>query len=474
MNHNVLLVYPPIDPEYYMQGANDSPPLGLVVLQNYVKRYLGIKVEIDIIDGEYYSMSEIIQMIETKKYTMIGLQSMMASYNNSLILLEIAKKNGMVTFMGGHHATQLCDAILKNRNHIVDYVIEGDGEEAFAGLVQCKEIESIPNLAYFENGVVKHNMQKNVPLEYGIVDYIEPKVFEQYMRDIGRDLERTEKLISFRAYSHKGCSNRTNSQYCFFCGRADRGVRFKKPSDYVRELKYLSGLPNVKYIFEIGDDFLQDEEWLNQVVELLRKDPLPEHVHLKIFARANRITESIIPILKELNVDEVAIGFESGSQKILDNINKRATPQDNIEAAKLLFSNGIDTIASFVLGLPGEDEDTLQETYDAALAVKELAWKYLHKNPQEIIANIIEINPGAPAFRKLAKYMPEKYSGKDKLDLYETQNDYFKMEFRLKNDDEVEKFRKKLVKWGNKINCLGNYTYPAGFKSEEVLQDDEQ
>ena len=216
MNHNVLLVYPPIDPEYYMKGANDSPPLGLVVLQNYVKRHLGIKVEIDIIDGEYYSMSEIIQMIETKKYTMIGLQSMMASYNNSLILLEIAKKNGMVTFMGGHHATQLCDAILKNRNHIVDYVIEGDGEEAFAGLVQCKEIESIPNLAYFENGVVKHNMQKNVPLEYGSVDYIEPKVFEQYMRDIGRDLERTEKLISFRAYSHKGCSNRTNYSIASF------------------------------------------------------------------------------------------------------------------------------------------------------------------------------------------------------------------------------------------------------------------
>ena len=60
-----------------------------------------------------------------------------------------------------------------------------------------------------------------------------------------------------------------------------------------------------------------------------------------------------------------------------------------------------------------------------------------------------------------------------KLDLYETQNDYFKMEFNLKTDDEVAEFRKKLVKWGNKINNLGNYTYPTGFKSEEVLQDNE-
>lgn len=474
MIHSVLLVYPPIDPEYYMKGANDSPPLGLVVLQNYVKRYLGLKTEIDIIDGEYNTVEEIIAMIESGKYTMIGLQSMMASYNNSLKILEIAKNNNLVTFMGGHHATQLCNAILTNRHHFIDYIIEGDGEEAFADLVQMKPKEDIPNLAYFEDGRVKHNAQRNVPLEKGIVDYIEPKVFEQYLRDIGRDLERTDKLISFRSYSHKGCSNRSHSQYCFFCGRADKGVRFKTPSDYVKELRYLSSLPNVKYIFEIGDDFLQDEEWLADVVRLLREKPIPPHVHLKIFARANRITESVIPILRDLNVDEVAIGFESGSQKILDNINKRATPQDNLDAAKLLFSNGIDTIASFVLGLPGEDDGTLKETYEAALAVKELALKYLHKNPQEIIANIIEINPGAPAFRKLARFMPEKYMGQDKLDLYETQNDYFKMEFNLKSDEEVKAFRRKLVEWGNKINNLGNYTYPAGFKSEEVLQEDEK
>lgn len=469
MLKSVLLVYPPIDPEYYMSGANDSPPLGLVVLQNYINKYLKWDVNIDIIDGEYNTIDEIIQMIKSGKYQMIGIQSMMASYNNSLKILEIAKENGMITYMGGHHATQLCNAILLNRHHFVDYVVEGDGEEAFASLVSEKPLDEIPNIAYFEDGSVKRTFQQNVPLEKGVIDYINPKILTQYKRDIGRALERTEILTSYRIYSHKGCSNRTNSQYCFFCGRADKGVRFKKPEDYVRELTYLSHMENVKYIFEIGDDFLQDEEWLNEVVRLIERNPIPEHVHMKIFARANRLIPSVIPILNKLNVDEVAIGFESGSQKILDNINKRATPEDNYRAAKLLFSNGIDTIASFVLGLPGEDDSTLEETYYAAMKVKELALTYLHKNPQEIIANIIEINPGAPAFRKLAKFMPDKYTNKDKVDLYETQNDYFKMEFNLKNNAEVAAFRRKLVEWGKKINNLGNYTYPAGFKREEVV-----
>jgi len=253
--------------------------------------------------------------------------------------------------------------------------------------------------------------------------------------------------------------HRANSQYCFFCGRADKGIRFKKPQDYVSELRYLSSIQTTKYIFEIGDDFLQDYCWISEVADLLSKNPIRDDVHLKIFSRANRITPDVIPILKKLNIDEVAIGFESGSEKILNNINKKASPEDNMNAAKLMFENGIDTIASFVLGLPGEDEVSLQETYVQAIKIRELALKHLGKIPQEIIANMIEINPGAPAFKKLCNHYSKKYACKDDLDVYETQNDYFKMEFNLKNDFELTSFRQRLVYWGNKINQLGSYTY---------------
>lgn len=395
---------------------------------------------------------------------------MMASYKTTLELLRVAKEHGLVTFLGGHHATQLCNEIMLKRHMILDYIIVGDGEEAFYELVtENSDLSRIPNLVFFKSGKVVHTFESNVDLKFGIIDYINPKVIDQYRRDIGLSLEREEKLISFRAYSHKGCSNRLQSQYCFFCGRADRGVRFKKPEEYVKELAYLSNIPTAKYIFEIGDDFLQDIDWLNEVVALRNKSNIDESVHLKIFARANRITREVIPILKKLNVDEVAIGFESGSEKVLRNINKNATPSDNLVAAKLLFQEGIDTIASFVLGLPGEDEESLGLTYEAAKSVQELALRYLGRLPQEIIANLIEVNPGAPAFRKLRNYMPLKYKENDMFSVHETQNDYFRMQFGLRTDEELSDFRRLMSFWGNKINDLGKYTYPAGWQVGELL-----
>lgn len=468
MLKNVLLLYPPIDGDYHMDGANDSPPLGLIALQNYIVRHLKLEVNIEIVDGEYSSVNEIMEMIATGKFDIIGAQPMMASYKNTMVLMEAAKKKGMKTFLGGHHATQLKYPIMKNKHHLIDYIIVGDGEEAFAEVVKETAKEHIPNLVYYENDQVICTPERNVPMEHGVIDYIDSRVLEQYNKNMGRNLERGEKLISFRSYSHKGCSNRLNSQYCFFCGRADRGVRFKKPADYVREIEYLSNIPGAKYIFEIGDDFLQDSDWLNEVVELRERSAINQSVHLKIFARANRITEDIIPILRKLNIDEVAIGFESGSEKILKNINKNATPNDNLIAAELLFENGIDTIASFVLGLPGECEESLHATYEQAVKIRDLALKHLGKIPQEIIANLIEINPGAPAFKKLQKHNPVEYMDEDNLNVYKTQNDYFKMEFNLKSDEDLVQFRNNLRNWGTKINKLGAYTYPAGWKLGEV------
>lgn len=472
MIKNIMLIYPPIDPGYYIEGVNDSPPLGLVVLQNYITRTVGLPVKIDIIDGEYHTLEEIIRIIKNGSYDMIGAQPMMASYKSTLKIFSEAKKMGAITCMGGHHATQLAEQIITNRRELVDYIIMGDGEEAFAGLIKEEPLRNIPNIVYMDRdtGEIVHTFEKNVSLEFGKIDYIDPKVFEQYITGDGKKLERGQTLISFRSYSHKGCSNRLNSQYCFFCGRADKGVRFKTPEDYVDELVYMCSMPNVKYIFEIGDDFLQDKEWLTRVCELREKAIKDNNVHLKIFARANRVTSDIIPILKRLNVDEVAIGFESGSERILKGINKNATPEDNMRAATLLLSHGIDTIASFVLGLPGEDNDSLQATYEQALFLRELALKHLGRPPQEIIANLIEINPGSPAFKRLQRKFPDKYLHNDDLGIYETQNDYFAMEFSLNSQQKILDFRRNLAKWGKVINELGNYTYPAGWQKKELME----
>ncbi len=472
MKENVLLVYAPMDEYYFIEGVNDSPPLGLVVLQNYVTQKLGLQTKVDVIDGEYYCLTEILELIENGHYDLVGVQSMMASYNNTLAILKKAKELDITTVMGGHHATQLAERIITNRSSLVDFIIAGDGEEAFAALIKGERLENIPNLVYLhpKTKEIVRNKNKNVPIDDGMIDFFADKLLAQYKRKTRKNqLERGEELSSFRSYSHKGCSNRLNSQYCFFCGRADRGVRFKTPEVYIKELQHLASIPTTKYVFEIGDDFLQSQEWLARVCELKAKNMPANAIHLKIFARANRITSEVIDYLKRLDIDEVAIGFESGSEKILRRINKNALPADNLRAAELLYANGIDTIASFVLGLPGEDKKSLTETYEQAQRVAELSYKHLGKAPQEVIANLIEVNPGSPAYRKLEKAMPDKYLRADHLDVREVQDDYFSVLFNLISKDELESFRRELSKWGKQINKLGQYTYPAGWRREDLI-----
>lgn len=459
-----------MDQDYFTKGTNDSPPLGLVVIQNHLYQVFQKSIKVDIVDGEYNSIEHIEDSIVNNEYDIIGIQPMMASYKNTLRILHKAKQRNVTTVLGGHHATQLADVIISNRKNIVDYIIVGDGEEALSGLIEGLPQEQIPNLVYYDQdeNEICHTFSKNTDIDLEIIEGFDPKILTQYMNVKDKCLEREKPLTSFRAFSHKGCANRDKSQYCYFCGRADKGVRFKTPDQYIRELKYLSEIPNVRYIFEIGDDFLQDHEWLMRVCDLKEKEIPNNSIHLKIFSRANRITPRIINFLKRLSVDEVAIGFESGSEEILRTINKNATAEDNIRAAELLFSNGIDTIASFVLGLPGENDRTLKETYDQAMHIHELSFKYLKRKPQEIIANLIEINPGSLAYKNLMHHMPEKYEFNDMISVKEAQDDYFRVTFNLETDRSLVDLRKKLSLWGKKINRLGLYTYPAGWQKTDM------
>jgi len=470
---NVVLIYAPMDDDYYTDGVNDCLPLGLLALYNYAIKVCKLDINIDIIDGEYYSLEQTLALLP--QYNLVCVQSMMASYKNTLKILEEAKKYNIITTLGGHHATQLCRDIMANRSNVLDCIMIGDGEKTFVDLILEKPFKDINNLVYMdhETGKVIVNKIKNFPINDNLVVEIDDKLYDQYKRTPVRDskLERLEILTSFRSYSHKGCSNRENSQYCFFCGRADVGVRFKKPENYIKELEYLATIPTIKYIFEIGDDFLQDEDWLKEVASLYQRKLKNSNVKLKIFARANRVNENVVKYLKMLNITEVAIGFESGSDVILSNINKNATTADNINAAKILYKNNIDTVASYVLGLPGENEESLNMTIEQARYIRELAILHIGRPPQEIIANIIEVNPGAPAFNVLKKAMPEKYVGQDLLDIKGTQNDYFKVVFNLKDDEEVVKFRKHLIGFGLKINSLGNYSYRAGWTMEDIAND---
>ncbi len=80
--------------------------------------------------------------------------------------------------------------------------------------------------------------------------------------------------------------------------------------------------------------------------------------------RANLVDEKLLHIMKEGGCRGISFGVESGSQKILDNVNKGATVEEARNAIQLAKKEGIKVYCSFIFGLPGEDWDTVDQTID--------------------------------------------------------------------------------------------------------------
>jgi radical SAM superfamily enzyme YgiQ (UPF0313 family) len=176
-----------------------------------------------------------------------------------------------------------------------------------------------------------------------------------------------------------------------------------------------------------------------------------------------------------MNVSDVIIGFESGSRRVLKKCGKGGvSPEDNLSAAKNLFDNDIDVCASYVLGLPGETEQSLFETYENAKRLIQLSKDIRGTEPFELVANLIEPNPGSPAFRVLKHVFPEKYVESDVIDLADSQNDYFKHFFKLTTPDDVMNFRKNLVEWAKKMNALTLESDFQGFQVGECFDPRER
>lgn len=467
MNKHVCLIFSPID--YYYQDAltHFAPPLGLVALANYIKREEP-DCRVTILDGSVTDNKETIcSFISKEKPDIVAQSIQLISYKNALEIAKHAKSYGLINVFGGHQATQLAKEIIENRSDIIDYVCVGDGEEAIVNIIRGT-INTSPNLVFSRNGMTFATPRRNVvlydlpPIEYSGIN-LEP--YQKGMNNASFNISKRKNYL--RIYSHKGCGNRGNSSGCVFCGRADDGVRFKQPEQFWQDMRQAIRVHRADYVFDVGDDFLNNSLWLQTVAAT--KPLFSESFELGIFGRANRVTPGISHTLRRIGVTDVVIGFESGDLKVLEQCGKvNTTPETNIRAAELLFQNHIDITASFVLGLPGETERSLEGTIDCAVKIIEAAKRYLGRPPREMVANLIEPSPGSPAYRSLVANYPSKYEGKDLLSLEDMQRDYFRLYFGLESSTQYESFRELLRHTALEIHSLVDFADAQGWLSSET------
>jgi radical SAM superfamily enzyme YgiQ (UPF0313 family) len=407
----IQLINPCINTGYEVNSRNGvMQPLGLISLATYIKQIMP-DARIEILDGSIESRDTINSQLDAD---VVGCTTGVLSYEHALEIAEISKQSGSMVVFGGALANELPCQILSKRPN-VDFVIRGDGEIAFAQLLSGLAPEKIPNLVWRKGAsVILNSVQKIdldilpfpqrhfVPIKNYFDNYKGINVSEKYFRP-----------LSF--YSGKGCLHAKQHGRCLFCARMDEGYRTRSPGLVWKELLELWSTFGADCFWDVADSIVSDELWLNSFLRCRPDGFAPKFV---FYGRSDAITISTCRMLQKLNCHLLFMGFESGCNEILRNINAWKTVEMAKEAASLLAQHGIRIMASFVLGLPGETDDTIKKTVEFAHFLSNLG------NLETVSASVIMPLPGSSVFKLLCKDYPQKYVGVDWYNLEEARHNW--------------------------------------------------
>lgn len=256
---------------------------------------------------------------------------------------------------GGIHTTLYPDSVLKNV--FVDFVVVGDGEKAFTGLLDViagknDSIESIDNIGYKDNLQMKYTRRSFLnPDELPQPAWHLIKV-ENYLRK----KFYADRVITIN--TSRGCPYK-----CSFCcvprvhtGKW-RGVSAEK---IVENLRYL--IENHKIdAFQVDDDeFDIDRARVLKLCELLRINRL--NLKWSHFSRINIVKEEVLKTEKDSGLQLVEFGVESGSPRMLHFLNKGQTVEQITSVYGMCKKLKIRTSALFMIGLPTESMNDLMST----------------------------------------------------------------------------------------------------------------
>ena len=223
---------------------------------------------------------------------------------------------------------------------------------------------------------------------------------EYYLRDIQERLQKRSEVIDYNLNLEmqridkkdailelaKGCVNR-----CSFCHRWSMGYRVL-PIDYVIEyIKMLINKYNVGVITVGDENFGSSKRYTDEFIDEIKNIDVLWRVG---GMRAKTITSELAKKMKEAGCIAVLFGIESGSDKMLKVMDKNCTVDDNINAIRALAENNLNTAIQLVIGMPGENNETVQETIDFLKTIKKIIG--VKRLPMSI--NYAQTLPGTPLY----------------------------------------------------------------------------
>ncbi len=333
------------------------PPLGILYLSAFLERH---EVDHEVFDTTFSSRNKLEEYLTLHKPFIVGMYVNLMTKLNVLYIINFIKQHLPDTriILGGPEVTYSSEKFLRSG---ADYIVIGEGEETMLELVgyinagHKGAVVDVPGVAVLRKGEFTKTQER------------------QKLKDLDQLPIPNRKKIKLDLYldawkKHHGknaisISTMRGCPYtCKWCSRAVYGLSYRRrsPEQTVEEMYQIKKDYDPDTLWFVDDVFTISHKWMVGFKEELEKKNLI--IPYECITRADRLNEEVIKTLKETGCFRVWIGAESGSQKVIDLMDRRVDVNQVRDMIKLAKKHGIETGTFIMLGYPGETESDIEET----------------------------------------------------------------------------------------------------------------
>lgn len=294
-------------------------------------------------------------------YDMAVIHTSTPSITNDVAVADLIKgyREDIKVLFVGAHVSVLPEEILRMSDSI-DGAVRREYEYALSEISEGRKWSEIRGLSWRKDGRIIHNPDRPLMQDLDGLPFV--------TRIYKRDLSIPSYYLPFTLHPYvsmmtaRGCPHR-----CTFClwpqTFTGRRYRTRSPENVAEECRAVKEeLPEVKEIFFDDDTFTSSRPHVERICDLVR----PLDITWSANARAD-VEYKTLASMKESGCRLLVVGYESGSQKILDNVKKGITVRRMRRFTRDCQRLDIMIHGCFILGLPGETEETMEETIDFAI-----------------------------------------------------------------------------------------------------------
>lgn len=424
-------------------GEDAIPPIGLLMAAIHLHEKFNVAIIDQRVEANWKAR---LDDLLSKDPVCMGISALTGKQIEwGLVASGIAKKAGCPVVWGGIHASLLPEQTLAHP--LVDYVVQGEGEETFPELIDAlvfdRSCDKIPGVWSKKDGAPVFggtrpfvDFPKLPPVPYHLVDlnkYIKPGPYG--------------KTIVF--FTSRGCPQRCT--FCFNHTFNQSRWRAFSSERVIEDIKRIQREhPQVQHFEFWDDDFFVNLKRAKEIAEGITKlDPSITWSVLGAHVReAMLMDDAYLTTLKESRLKGIIVGGESGSQKMIDIIQKNYKLPELFEVNRKFGRFHITPTYSFISGIPGEDDEDIKKSIETMFRLKK-------ENPDAVVGNIkpFVCYPGTALY---AKMKDQGFQPPQKL---EDWIDYVWGNYLALDIPWVPKKRRKRLCWLYFYTVLMNPTY---------------